>query len=411
MVALLIVLSVAVLFASLIPLFNIIKVDDGIRNLLVFYVGSRVENKFDNRLEVVLISQHQQPEGPWGAIDPAHRRFYSEMLQALSAAGAKMVIFDMEFAKEGKDRQIDEEFARTVAQLKNTEVIVAADLNDGDSTPIFAPALESVLKDRWAIWDGAKSRGSNNVRFVRLGTEKPGQQDVVGERSVIPSLTLHVVTAVRYPGQKVEAMFDPFLHELRLREGGTEGIQLDHFPVNKELYFMVDLIAPEAMGRHPGFHEVYSQRGNPNYMRTFNNKVVIIGYEKGDEKQTDEGKRFGTDIQVSAMSNLLQNSYIHPLSLPYHYLVIVLMIALGVFLRIRFSSLMSYKLPIRIPGFIEWKPQVPTVLIVVSIVYIFIAVLGYLTMHALFPISYHIAALFLAYMLTSLIGARLGFKV
>jgi hypothetical protein len=146
-------------------------------------------------------------------------------------------------------------------------------------------------------------------------------------------------------------------------------------------------------------------------MRNFNNKFVIIGYEKGDEKQTDEGKRFGTDIQVSAMSNLLQNSFIHPLSLSYHYLVILVMIALGAVLSIRFRNLMTYTLPIRSPvGFIEWKPQVPVVLIVVSFIYICVAVLGYLTTRTLFPISYHIAALFLAYLITIALSARLGFK-
>jgi hypothetical protein len=404
-------LSVLVLFASLIPLFNIVRVDDGIRNLLVYYVGSRAENKFDPRLEVVLVSQNQQPEGPWGQIDPSHRVFYSEMLRSLSAAGARMVIFDMEFAREGKDRQVDLEFAQTIAELKNTEVMVAADLNEGDTFPIFAPALEPVLKDRWAIWDGAKAKGSSSVRLVRLGIVKPGQENVVGEQSITPSLTLHVLSRARYAGQNIQPFFDPFMHEVRLREGGAGGREVDHFPVNKELYFMVDLIAQDEMGRHPPFHEVYSQRQNPNYMRNFNNKFVIIGYEKGDEKQTDEGKRFGTDIQVSAMSNLLQNSFIHPLSLSYHYLVILVMIALGAVLSIRFRNLMTYTLPIRSPvGFIEWKPQVPVVLIVVSFIYICVAVLGYLTTRTLFPISYHIAALFLAYLITIALSARLGFK-
>jgi CHASE2 domain-containing sensor protein len=150
-------LSLLVLFASVIPLFNILKIDDAITNLLVFHIGTKVENKFDDRLEIILVSEQAQPEGPSGQIDPAHRHYYSEMLHALSDAGAKTVIFDMEFAKEAKDKQIDQEFAQTITQLPHTEVLVAADLDRGQTEPILAPILEPVLKTRWAIWDGGRA--------------------------------------------------------------------------------------------------------------------------------------------------------------------------------------------------------------------------------------------------------------
>jgi CHASE2 domain-containing sensor protein len=408
------VISVLVFFASLIPLYNIVKIDDGLRNLLVYYVGTKVENNFDNRLEIMLVSEQSQQgqDGPAGQIDPSHRRYYSEMLRALSAARAKMVIFDMEFAKEAKEKEIDQEFADTIAQLKDTEVLVAADLDRGQTEPIIAPLLEPVLKNRWSIWDGGRAKGTSTVRSVRLGIENPGQQDVVGERTVTPSLALRVVIATLYPGRNVQAFFDPFRHDVVLREGGPGGIEVNRFPVDKELYFLVDMIGENEMGRHPSFTEVYSQRGNPNYMRTFQNKIVIIGYEKGDQKPTNDaaGKRFGADIQASAMSNLLQNSFIHPLSLPYHYLVIVALVVLGGLLRIKFGNLMSYTLPIRIPSFIEWKPQVPTVLIIVSLLYLFVAMLAYLTTRSLYSISYHITALFLGYLLTSAVYTKLGFR-
>ncbi|MDQ5845594.1 MAG: hypothetical protein M3539_09915, partial [Acidobacteriota bacterium] len=61
-------------------------------------------------------------------------------------------------------------------------------------------------------------------------------------------------------------------------------------------------------------------------------------------------------------------------------------------------------------GFIDWKPQVPTVLIVLSLLYIFVAILAYRFERAIFSISYHLFALFLAYFLTSALCAKLGFK-
>ncbi len=412
MVLMYLVLSALVLFASLIPLFNIVKIDDGLRDLMVYYVGNKVENKFDDRLEIILVSKSQQPEGPWGKIDPTHRPFYGEMLQALSAAGAKMVIFDMEFAKEAKDKQIDQKFAETIAQLKNTEVFVAADLGKRDFQPTFAPLLEPVLKDRWGIWDGATAKGGSTVRWVRLGIQNPGQEEVVGERTITPSLALHVVMEERYPGRNIKPFYNPSLQQVVLREGGPDGPAVNRFPANDSLDFLVDLIAEDEMGRHPSFYEVYSQRGNPNYMRNFKDRAVIIGYEEDDQVSAgDSGaKRFGADIQASAMSNLLQDAYIHPLSLPYHYLVIALMIVIGGILRLRFCNLMSYKLPLKIPGIIDWKPQVPTVLIVLSVLYFFIALIAYLSTRTLLGVSYHLTALFLAYLLTSAVCLRLGFK-
>lgn len=410
-ILLLLVLSVVVFIASLIPLFNILKIDDGINNLLVFHIGTKVVNTFDDRLEIILVSEQTQPAGPFGQIDPSHRRFYSEMLRTLSDAGAKTVIFDMDFVKQADDKQIDQEFAQTVAQLKNTEVLVAADVDRG-TEPRFAPLLEPVLKNRWAIWDGGIAQGTETVRLVRLGVQEKGQENVVGERKVIPSITLHVVTEERFPGQDIQSFFDPFQLEVRLREGGPTGREVAHYPVNKELYFLVDMIGENEMGRHPSFYEVYSQRDNPNYMQSFKDKIVLIGYEKGDVKRTSDaaGKRFGTDIQASAISNLLQNSYIHPLALPYQFLVIVIMSAIGILLRIRFCNLMNYTLPLKIPGFIDWKPQVPVVLLGVSSLYIFIAILAYLSSRTIFSISYDIAALFSAYLITSGICSRLGFK-
>ena len=434
-VALFFSISIVVVCAWWVALFNAgFHADDTLKNLLVFYVGTTVENRFDPRLEVVLVSQAPAtkdtsaitpaPEGtaantvlevPSGPSNPAHRRYFASLLKTLAGVHPKMVVFDVSFSKDALDKEVDREFAQAIQDLQRsgTDVLVGADLAEGEVEPIIAPNLESTLKDRWAIWDGGFSKGSANVRFVRMGIEKPGQDEVDGQLAIIPSLALQVVRHALYPGKDVHPYFDPLTSEVTLREGSTAGPLLRQFPVDKQLYFLVDMLGVDEMGRHPSLADFNEFLKTETYRRSLKDKIVIIGYEHGDEKTvagSGSGKRFGADIQASAMSNLLQNSYIHSLSFPYHYFVILIMIVLGGVLRIKFCNLMNYRLPLKIPGFIDWKPQVPTVLIVISLLYVFVAILAYRFERAIFSISYHLFALFLAYFLTSALCAKLGFK-
>jgi CHASE2 domain-containing sensor protein len=428
-------ISVVVVFAWWVSLFNAgFHADDALKNLLVFRVGTTVENRFDPRLEVVLVSQvpatkdasaasptletsaaNAISEVPSGPVNPAHRRYFASVLRTLAEVHPKIVVFDISFSKDAQDKEVDRAFAEAIEALQKsgTAVIVGADLAEGEVAPIIAPSLESTLKNHWAIWDGGFSKGSATVRFVRLGIEMPGQDGDVGERTIIPSLALEVVRQALYPDKDVRAFFSPLTSEVFLREGSAEGPLLRQFPVDKQLYFLVDMLGVDEMGRHPSLADFAEYVKTETYRRSLKDKIVVIGYEKGDEKTASESgsdKRYGADIQASAMSNLLQDSYIHPLSFPYHYLVILIMIVLGGVLRIKFCNLMNYRLPIKIPGFIDWKPQVPTVLLVLSLVYIFVAILAYRLERAIFSLSYHIFALFLSYFLTSALCAKLGFK-
>lgn len=428
-------ISVAVLFAWWVSLLNAgFHVDDALKNLLVFHVGTTIHNRFDPRLEVVLVSagpptsdasannspkgaagQNALPDLPFGPINPAHRRYFAKLLNKLAEVHPRMIVFDMAFSKDAPDRETDREFAQAIESLQKsgTEVMVGADLAEGQVEPILASALEPTLKNHWAIWDGGVSKGTAGVRFVRLGIETPGQEEVVGERTIIPSLALEVFEHAHYPEKNLQAFLNPLAAEVSLRDGGPDGLVLSRFPVDKDLYFLVDMLSPSEMGLHPPLADFSDYLNKESYKRSLKDKVIIIGYEKGDDKRVSESaddRRCGADIQASAMSNMLQNSYIHPLAFPYHYLVILIMISLGGVLRIRFCNLMNYRLPIKVPGFVDWKPQVPTVLLVLSLIYIFTAILAYRVQRAIFSMSYHILALFLAYLLTSAICARLGFK-
>jgi CHASE2 domain-containing sensor protein len=145
-------------------------------------------------------------------------------------------------------------------------------------------------------------------------------------------------------------------------------------------------------------------------MSRFRNKIVFIGYEAGDEHVTPSGKRYGAEILANAVSNILQHTFVRAPPLLNHYLIILIMILIGALLPLWFGAWMVYTLPLKLPVFSDARVPVPVTLIAVTIVYIFIAIMVYKLQRTVLNMSYHIAALFLAYLLTSTIRTRLGFK-
>ncbi len=143
-------ISVVVVLAWWVSLFNAgFHTDDTLKNLLVFNVGTTVENHFDPRLEVVLVSQapptkdssastpstdasvpNALSEVPSGPINPAHRHYFAGLLNTLAGVHPKMVVFDIAFSKDAQDKEIDREFAQAIETLQKsgTEVLVGADL-------------------------------------------------------------------------------------------------------------------------------------------------------------------------------------------------------------------------------------------------------------------------------------------
>jgi len=141
-----------------------------------------------------------------------------------------------------------------------------------------------------------------------------------------------------------------------------------------------------------------------DYAATFKDNVVVIGYQDGDVLPFSDsgGPRYGSEMHATAISTLSGGQYLRPAPVLYHYLALLLLIAITACLEIRFSKWMGQKLtiplPIGLPSPFD-KVTIPTAIVVISFVYILLAVLAFKLGHIVFDMSYHLAALILTYFL------------
>jgi phosphoglycerol transferase MdoB-like AlkP superfamily enzyme len=157
------------------------------------------------------------------------------------------------------------------------------------------------------------------------------------------------------------------------------------------------------------YHEVLRaiSQNNSDYLKQFRGKIVVVGYRVGDVVKTTRGDRYGGEVIANAMSNVLLQSYVQPLGFVPHFSLVLFMVGLGAILPLKFKKWTVHKLPVKLP-LVQQLP-VPIVLLAVSVVYVFIAVIFYLFGQLLFGVAYHVAALFLAYLSTSILRTKLGF--
>jgi len=414
--AMLFLLSLVIFAASWIGLFNAVgELDDRLRNLVVAHVGTTIRKQFDHEeVSLIMVDRNEQKDQPSGKPDTRHRPYHTALLKALSGK-AKVVVFDLEFSEPARDPQIDSDFAKAIeeADEAGTRVIVGAELFERESQPRFAGPLKAALKDRWGLWDGGKSQGTSAVSLVRMGLKSPNQPSPnsdTADQLLIPSLALKAFAALRYPKEELQPFFDPLTNIVHLRRGGANGAITDSIPVNDELYFTVDLVGRQEQGRINLYHQVYA---NLSDVSEFNNKIVVVGYQADEDSQPVAGSenRYGAEIQANAISNILLHIFVHRLSPGYQYLVIILMILVGAVARFRLGRLANYKLPLKLPGgMIDAKVEIPTILLVFVVVYLFVAFLAYKLERTLLGATYDLAALFLSYLLIGLVHVRLGFE-
>lgn len=402
-------LSLLVLFISWLQLFDQLGVDRRLRDLLISQASSTMARRFDGRVWTILVDEKKQndkSEAPAGSANPSHRKAHAQLLRKLTAAGTKVVVFDVEF--EDDVPEVDNDFAAAIqeAERAGTKVVVGGFLLPDQYEPSLSKTLKPAIGGNWGIIDGAMPTWKSEARFVRLvaeNSEHPSAEP--RDRSVIPSISLLALARFRYPNENVSAWYNPLASEVRLRR--ESGELLESIPVDGQLDMFIDLVGADEMPLRT-YEQVFDHFST--YADRFKNAIILIGYKHDDVVQTSGGPRFGVEMHANAVSTLLKKTYVRPLPFAFHLAAIVGLIAVGACLQIRCSTWMNHKLtvpiPITLPPPFD-KIQIPTAIVVIIFIYVFGAILAFKWGHIVFDMSYHLAALILTYTLFVLFRSRL----
>ncbi|MGI9164834.1 MAG: CHASE2 domain-containing protein [Pyrinomonadaceae bacterium] len=406
LISALLLLSVLVLLLAWLRLFDVVGIDSYVQHQMVSGLDTQLDKQFDVKdISLILVDENTQLTPPSGKAESSHRKYHAELVEALSQAGAKVVVFDMWFDKDSPD---DENLAKAITQAeeRGTVVLMGLDPRVGESQ--YTPrALRTLQKNRRRIAYAGGPIGATNIWQVKLAEHAmDGSEWEPRDQPVVPSLILEATQRFTYRDREVNYFYNPVHDQIRVRD--NQGQIIESIPVSDALLFLVQMVGSQEEGEVSFYHDVYPELKNPDYLSKFSNKIVFVGYQAGDSFQTPSGKRYGVEVLANAVSNILLHIYIKPPVLVYHYLIIVLMISVGALLPLRFSEWTSYTFPVKLP--LVGNLPIPIALLVVTVFYIFIAILAYKFGRTLFNMAYHIAALFLSYFLVGALRSRLGFK-
>jgi len=394
-------LSIVILFLSWLKLFDLLGLDRRMQDLLISNVKTTVAKQFNSNVKLILVDKGQQPNPPYGKAEAGHRKYHAELIRLLSRAGAKVIVFDVEFETSSPD---DQNFAQAIqeAEKGGTKIIVGGFLDPGKSEPQMGAILRGAIGDHWGIVDGGTIKKSE-AHFIRLAAERNAESsNRFDEHPVIPSLALQALRMLRYPNEVTTVWSNPLAGEVRLRSG-ADGRLLESIPVTSEMGLLVDLPGREEIPRK-SYQDILA---NPDdYAGSFKDNVLVIGYQEGDVlpfSDSERNPRYGSEMHATAISTLSGGQYLRPAPFLYHYLAVLLLIAITACLEIRFSKWMGQKLTIPLPiGGLPSpfdKITIPTAVVVISVVYLVLAVLVFKLGHIVFDMSYHLAALILTYYL------------
>lgn len=393
-------LSVLILFLSWIKFFDLVGLDRRLQDTLISYVGTNTSDQFDSRVELILVDKEEQANQPFGNPSPKHRTYHASMTRLLTKDKAKVIVFDVEFKTSSPD---DQDFAQALqeAEKAGTKIMVGGFLEAGEYEPQIAATLKQAIGDHWGIVDGGIPKSESEARFIRLVAPKNSEpRTIFAEQPVIPSLALQAVRMLHYPKEDVTAWYNTLAGEVRLRSG--TGQPLESIPVNSETCLLVDLPGKNEIPRE-SYQNVLAHPDD--FAGNFKNKIVVIAYQAKDDlpfSDSEKQVRYGSEYHATAISTILSGAYLRPVSLSYHYITILLLVAIAACLEIRFSKWMNQKmnipLPFGLPAPLD-KIPIPIALVVISLAYFLCAILAFKLGHIVFDMSYHLAALILTHYL------------
>jgi CHASE2 domain-containing sensor protein len=413
-------LSLFLFAASIYGLLNVFGLDDRLENISTAVARNPAAGPFgDDQLRTVLVAEQTKVEGFPSENRRDDRHYHAKLIDALAAAGAKVVAFDIHFVKDeehGYDTEWDHELAEAVwrAAANGTEVIFGVDgvNEDGEPKEPLPGELREVLRDRWGDiqtgeeWAGFRPAYRSVVLADRI-TEGPKREDARGVGvAVAPSFILQALRRFKAatPSRPPEPVFFPEQKLVRLLDAGGQSA-LDIPVINEDASFQIDFPSEEALrGVRHTYQEVYGRREDLNYLRNnFAGKLVLVGYTDNDTHYVTGVRRIaGTEIQAAAISNIIRGEYLQNLPGVWNLLVIVFMVLVGLLLNTKAGQHLGLRLQLE-HDVMRKNLLVPVTLLAVTCLYLVALYFVYHRTPYVLTITYHLAALFISYWLGRLI--------
>jgi CHASE2 domain-containing sensor protein len=406
--------SVLIFALGYVGLFNFpFHLDDWLESHFVPYMDDYVAKKFSPHVRLILADEKEN--GELGVPGPDWRQYHAGLINALSNARAKVVVFDLYMSDPTEH---DGLLAGAVerAAARGTRVIVGKALDEeGNVSKDIAETLKASFGDGWGNIDVGGQRGG----FVRVYQLAQPARDAApadpqsAEISVTPSLGLKAVTLFLSTGAPLKALFNEDAEQVQMR---GDGALVKSIPVaRKDLSlfdFPYDLVERSRLDDATrAYREVYERRGDGAFLKDYENKIVIVGYKtRGESFNVLQGEqRYGSEIHANVVSNILGNVYVRLLPSSYDFLIVLLMAGVGALVQARFRHVFSTRLALPLPG--QKKSfDVPGLLFLADIIYLLVAFQIYKHELTFIVKSYHLAAPFITYWLTGRARKRSSLK-
>jgi CHASE2 domain-containing sensor protein len=399
--------TVLIFLLGYVGLFNFpFHLDDWLETKSIPYMDEYVQKKFSPDVRLILADEGDN--GGLGEPGPAWRKYHAQLIDALTAVKAKVIVFDLEVSQPTDD---DADLAAAIkrAEAQGTHVVLGQALDeDGRPKNRIAEKLKNSVCDSWGNIDVGGARGGL-VRVYQLAqpdrNSAPAGQAT--EAAVIPSLGLRAIS--RFLDEKdavTKAVFNPDAEQVQIL--GPDGNAIKSIPVYKNklsLYdFPYDLAERARLNdATESYQKVYEyvRRGELAYLRGYEGKLVVASFKQHDDSfNVLQGEpRYGAEIHANVISNILSNVYVRLLPPAYDFLIVALMAGFGALVRARFRHVFSAGVVLPLPGQ-KKRVDVPGLLFVADVVYLLVAFLLYKNELLFILKSYHLAAPFIAYWLT-----------
>jgi CHASE2 domain-containing sensor protein len=362
--------------------------------------------------DVKLILADHGKNGALGVPGPDWRQYHGALIGALTKAGAKVIVFDLELSTT---TQHDQQFADAITQAEQqgTHVILAKGLEpDGKLLFGMSDPLQKATGDQWGnIIVGGVSGGF--LRIYQLA--QPASGDRTGpETALVPSLGLKAILTFFSQNTNVKAFYNRDVRQIQMRSDGELIKSIPVYQNSQRLYdFPFDLATTRELNQATSsYTSVWDQRENPDSLKEqFGGKIVLVGFREGDLFNVLWGEqRSGAELHANVISNILSDVYVRVPPWYVNLFMAVLMVALGVLVRTRFRHVFSTNLSLSFSRF-KKTIDVPGLLIAADVAYLLVVFLLYRNQHLYILKSFHLAAPFLAYWVTGKISRRPKLKL